>query len=445
MNLVNSFFKWKVFRCSMPCNGNGKKILDGRPIQLNLAASRLCDTYGNFLIVVSIMKILLLFNFYPKNILKVIKKKIMELTKDRYTTSGKIIAKHEIRTHPSSLIFLMKNACNARCIMCGLSYANNKHTYEITLEKYKRMLNNLEMDKVAQITFSGGGEPLLCKDIIEIIGYTKEKYPEVELYLFTNGIALSEKFAQEFIKQNFCKIVISINASTAETYHKITRVDSFDRVVSNISNLVLLRNNSQASTQIQLSFVASILNIDDLPGLITIASNLGADEVSMQYCRFYSRKFNLNSYKFDNTIDKKYSLFFHRNHSDDVLKEAIRLAQLKERKFIHEPLFSDPPRPKQQCTWPWTTILIGPQGEIYPCGGGEVMFYKLVRDHKLYFGNILNEHLSEFWNNDDFRRLRQSCDYRSKNKYIIQCWSCNHTMYWEGPNSEMSHFINIDI
>jgi len=383
-------------------------------------------------------------NFYLKKLLRAIKKKMMEIIKDQYTVSGKIIAKHGFRNHPSSLIFLMKNTCNAKCIMCGLSYANSKNIFEIALENYKRMLNNLVMDKVTEITFSGGGDPLLCKDLIKIMGYTKEIYPKVKLYLYTNGIALSEKFAQEFIKHNFCKIIISINASTAETYHKVTGVNSFNRVVSNITKLVVLRNKSPANTRIQLSFVASLLNIHDLSGLITLGSDLGIDEISMEYCRFYSQKISLNSDDFDDIIDKKYSLFFHRDHSDEIVKEAGRLARLKKIDFCYESLFSDPEQPKQRCVWPWTTILIGPQGEIYPCGGGEVMFYKSVRDCKLYFGNVLREHISKFWNNKDYRRLRHSCNYRNKNKSIPQCWNCNHTLDWEGVNSERSHFINID-
>jgi len=381
---------------------------------------------------------------YSKNLLKIIKNEIIELIE--YGCSiGKRISKHKLRNHPCSLIFLMTNTCNSRCIMCGLSYANNKNPYEITLENYKKMLNNLEMGKVTEITFSGGGEPLLCKDLIKIMRYTKKRYPEIKLCLYTNGIALSEKFAQEFIKQKFCEIVISINASTAETHQKIMRVGAFDRVVSNIRNLVLLRNKSRANTQIQLSFVALLLNIDDLPGLITLGSDLGVDKVSMQYARFYSRKFKLDSNKCDNILDKKYSLFFHRSQSDEVLKETIRLAQLKKIKFLHEPLFSGYKFSKKSYDWPWMTILIGPQGEIYPCGGGEVMFYKSVRDHNLYFGNLLKEHIFHFWNNEDFKKVRESCDYRNKNKSIPQCWSCNHTICWEGPNSERSHFIDIDI
>jgi radical SAM protein with 4Fe4S-binding SPASM domain len=352
---------------------------------------------------------------------------------------------HEKRNHPCSLIFLMKNLCNARCVMCGLSYANNENVAEISLKDYQTMLNNLDIDKVKEITFSGGGDPLLCKDLLNIVDYTNQTYPYIKLFTYTNGIALTEEFSKEFIKHNFCQIVISINASTAETQRKIMQVDVFEKVVANIRQLVDIRNRYGAKTKIQFSFVASMLNIDDLPGLITLGAEMGVDEISMQYCRFYSKKFKVNSNDSTKTIDKEYSLFFHQTHSDEKVKQAVSIAKARKIKFRHEPLFSNTKLPKQRCTWPWTTILIGPQGEIYPCGGGEVIFYKALRDHRFYFGNILKEHISKFWNNEDYKRLRQSCDYRNRNKSIPQCWNCNHTLDWEGVNSERSYFIDTDI
>jgi len=355
--------------------------------------------------------------------------------------------KHKPRhqPHPCSLIFLMNPGCNAKCIMRGLNYASTKCVPEITLETYKKMLMNLDMQYVNNITFSGGGEPLLCKELIDIIQYTKELYPHVNLYLFTNGIALSKRLAFKLIQQNLCKITISINASKSETYFKVMRVNLFNKVVNNIKNFISIRNNNQKfNTKVCLSFVASLLNIKDLPYLILLAKNLGVDEVTMQYCRFYSKKYNLTSNESDNIIDKKYSLFFHKTYSDKILKKAIDLAKLKKIKFYHEPLFKDKNFKKQECTWPYHTILIGSSGEIYPCGGGEVMFYESVKNHTLYFGNLISEHISKFWNNKDFRRIRKSCYFLNSNKSISQCFNCNHTMDWEGPNSLNSHFINID-
>ncbi|HDY75873.1 MAG TPA: glycosyltransferase, partial [Candidatus Marinimicrobia bacterium] len=254
--------------------------------------------------------------FYPLSICTFIKDKIACLIK-RPEQGQKALSKHIKRDHPDSLIFLMKNTCNARCVMCGLSYADNKDMAEISLSDYRTMLDNLVMHKAKEIIFSGGGDPLLCKDLISIIGYTSQSYPKINLFLYTNGIALNEDISRELIENQFSRIVLSINASTAEVHRKIMRVSSFNKVVENTSKLIELRNNARAKTRIQLSFIASRLNIEDLPGLVNLGADLGADEVSMQYCRFYSKKMRVNSIECNDAMDKTHSLFFHQEHSDE--------------------------------------------------------------------------------------------------------------------------------
>jgi len=348
-------------------------------------------------------------------------------------------------SHPASIVFLMKNSCNSKCVMCGLNYAGCDKKEEISLDNYKQLLSNLKMNKVKDITFSGGGEPLLCKDFTKILCYTNETYPKIELNLFTNGIALEKKIALELIKKNTKKIVVSINAATDKTHKMVTCTNSFNKVIDNIQNLIMLRNKLNKNTEVELSFVASALNIADLPILVKLASELQADGVNTQYCRFYSHKLDLNSAKPNSVFDKRHSLLFCKGYSDKVMEEALFMAKLKKIKFRYEPLFGNKNHLKRKCHWPLTTILIGPGGEIYPCGGGEVMFFKAVKEKKLYFGNLLKEQITEFWNNKDFKRIRQSSDFLNKNKTIRQCWNCNHTMSWEGPNNEKSHFIDVEL
>ncbi len=345
--------------------------------------------------------------------------------------------------HPYNLIFLLKNTCNANCIMCGLRYGNNRAVSEISLEDYRKMLRHLKMNKVRQITFSGGGEPLLCRDFMNIISYTRRNYHHAEMHLFTNGISLTENFARELIRHRFQKIVISLNAATEETYVKVMRKNAFNKVISNIKKLVSIRNREGADTLVQISFVASLWNIDDLPPLISLGAELGVDMISMQYCRFYSSKLSLDSNDADISMDPELSLFFHQNYSDRILKDAALLAVRNNISFSHEPLFGSSDETRGRCSYPWTTILIGPEGEVFPCGGGEVVFYSQVKDRIYDFGNLLNEQISGFWNNKDYRKLRRSCEMSSPECDIPRCHNCNHTLLLKGSTCQDGHFIHI--
>ena len=350
--------------------------------------------------------------------------------------------------HPGHIIFLMKNHCNANCIMCGLQYRDSAKRGEITLEDAKRIFGNLNMNRIRTITFSGGGDPLLARDLIRIIAYTRKEYPGVALAMFTNGIALSNEYAERIAEAEFSEVVISINASTSPVHKTITGVDCFERVVENTRNLVRIRNASGAKTRVRLSFVALRQNIDDLPNLIALASELGVDEVSAQYCRFYSHRFVPGTADGNRKVNDEDSLFYHKEYSDKIFSATIEEAKALKVKFTCEPLFGEAGgrrKCRSDCLYPWTTILVGPEGEVYPCGGGEVMFYKAVLTGRRYFGNLLKEKISDFWNNRDYQSLRRSCVRKNLGGETGQCGNCNHTIVFKGPNDRNSHFINIDV
>ena len=111
--------------------------------------------------------------------------------------------------------------------------------------------------------------------------------------------------------------------------------------------------------------------------------------------------------------------------------------------FRYETLFKEEQR-KEKCTWPWRALLIGPNGNIYPCGGSEVIFNRPISTGKLYFGNLLTQRIEEFWNNSCYEKLRQSSNFTEENKSIARCSNCNSSISWLGPKDPRSHFIEID-
>lgn len=345
--------------------------------------------------------------------------------------------------YPRSLVFLMQDKCNARCVMCGLAYAQNERPSEITLERYIKIINNAEPNNIKEITFSGGGEPLLNKDFESIVTYTRERLPHVKLFIFTNAIKLDQAKARLLIENRFKRIVISINATSPQSYHQIMGVDMLDRVVQNVGSLMRLKKEHCSNTVVRFSFVAWRQNIEELPRLIETASKIGINEVVMQYCRFYSKRYKVGSDDSIKALDKESSLYFFQELSDGIIKKCGSLAKRLNIDFYHHPLFGERIVEKK-CDWPWRALLIGPDGEVFPCGGGEVLFNRAVSTGRLYFGNLLKQNIVDFWNNRDYRKLRKSCSYKKKNKIIQRCYNCNSSILWLGANDPRSHFINID-
>jgi len=92
------------------------------------------------------------------------------------------------------------------------------------------------------IMYAGEGEPLLHKDIGEIINYTKKV--GIDVAITTNGVLLKENLIESTI-ENITWIKVSINGATKETYAKIHRTnpDNFDRVIKNMSYAVKIRSD----------------------------------------------------------------------------------------------------------------------------------------------------------------------------------------------------------
>ena len=107
--------------------------------------------------------------------------------------------------------------------------------------------------------------------------------------------------------------------------------------------------------------------------------------------------------------------------------------------MTHEPLFRDH-APACKCTWPMTQVMVGFDGEIYPCGGSEVHFRENVEKGIYDFGNALQAPVDAFWNSEIYRHLRISS--RQESTCLIQeCKCCANTI---SPNDIRSHIMQWD-
>ena len=73
---------------------------------------------------------------------------------------------------PFHMVWLATNACNARCVHCS-SDALRCRPAELTTEEARKMLSDLREMGVLDLAVSGG-EPLLRKDLFELIAYATQ-------------------------------------------------------------------------------------------------------------------------------------------------------------------------------------------------------------------------------------------------------------------------------
>ncbi|MDP3027962.1 MAG: glycosyltransferase [Deltaproteobacteria bacterium] len=341
---------------------------------------------------------------------------------------------------PIQAHFLMIDKCNAKCIMCGGNYFNSERKRLITLEKFKRMAANLKLERFQKIVLAGAGDPLLNPSLIPIIQYINDRYSSVGISITTNGIALTEEKSKAFLRCKISDLNISINAASRRVYKRIMQVDCFDRVCENARRFVARKKANGPGPLLQFSAAINRLNIEDLPALVELGREIGIDALNIFYTRFYPERIrHLNVDREEDRLNNQDSLFYHQELSDQMVEKAKSLAEKYGIRFFHEPLFKEYAGP-QPCVWPETQLMVGFDGEIYPCGGAEVHFKEKVEGGVYCFGNALTHSIEEFWNGEMYRALRISS--KAENDCpIAECKVCaNRTT----PNDEKSHIMHWD-
>jgi MoaA/NifB/PqqE/SkfB family radical SAM enzyme len=343
---------------------------------------------------------------------------------------------------PSEAFFLMNNRCNARCTMCMVAdYLNDKLTKEITLDKFKIIAQNLHLEKLKAVILSGG-EPLLSRDVLDIISFINQCYPHVMVNITTNAIALAPEKAKQLVKMDVNLLSISVNAGTKETYKRVMQVDCFERVIENIKHYQALCLKAKKQPSIWLSFVAHRKNIEDLINFVELGNSLGLKLLTTTYCRFYPTSQRLKlAVNEENFLDDTDSLFFHQELSDRYFREAEGLSHRLGIEFRREPLFSED-FPRGKCKFPFSSILVGIDGEVFPCCGGEVIFKEKVSRGDYHFGNLLEERLEDFWNNGCYRAVRYSV-LNPENPPVPECSVCVQALMWNG-HIQKSHILEWD-
>ena len=127
-----------------------------------------------------------------------------------------------------------------------------------------------------------GGEPLLRKDLFELLGLMQQK--RLEVHLITNGMLLSPQILTS-LKQLEVRVVISIDGATAVTYESIRGGASFEKVVEQA------RNCAQGGLLEAIDFTILKRNYTEIPAIFRLAASVGVPKITLiglKPCQDYS-------------------------------------------------------------------------------------------------------------------------------------------------------------
>lgn len=195
--------------------------------------------------------------------------------KNRTSKRFRVVAHYPKNSmYPVNIEIFPTNICNLRCDFCSYKEEDKCFIPEKILEQ---LVEEIIHSPIKSVTFSGGGEPLLYKNIHKIIDKLSTTK---DVGIITNGTILTNNILKVLPK---CKwIRISINQPTTEMYKQLTMnpAGTFEKIQENIRKIVNAVRNSQTIVSIAIIVTNDLeQNLDFYYKAIDLCSDLKVHQI----------------------------------------------------------------------------------------------------------------------------------------------------------------------
>jgi len=126
--------------------------------------------------------------------------------------------------------------CNLNCFYCHKEGEEEKTTKEMTPDEIKKIIEIAAKLGIKRVKITGG-EPLIRKDVTEIVEKISNIKGIKDLSLTTNGVLLAE-YAEKLRKAGLKRANISLDTLDPQKYQKITRRNYHKQVIEGIIKAV---------------------------------------------------------------------------------------------------------------------------------------------------------------------------------------------------------------
>ncbi len=173
-------------------------------------------------------------------------------------------------TQPPRLIAWEFTAgCNLSCVHCRGSSTSDISPDELTTDEAKHFVDEI-VEMGNPILILSGGEPLVRKDVYEIARYGTDS--GLRVVLATNGTLLTPDVAVKLKDAGIQRISVSIDGATAKTHDDFRGVPgAFDGAMRGIEAI------KQAGIGFQINTTITKRNIDEIPKILELATEIGAE------------------------------------------------------------------------------------------------------------------------------------------------------------------------
>lgn len=280
---------------------------------------------------------------------------------------------------PNTVIWEVTNRCNLRCKHCYVEASENGK--ELNTEDAKKVIDQLSEAGVFMLSFTGG-EPLVRKDIFELISYANE----TGLYtnLATNATLIDEKTAKR-LKGTVSYVQVSIDGPE-DVHDSIRGTGNFKKMMKGVQNL------KKYDIPIGFTFVLMRENSKYLYETAEIAKDLGGSELRVFRLLNEGRGKDLNG-----ITPGEYREIMEKVSSWDhgikiTIDEAFKFLTFRETKRKRE----------IGCNAGKSICGIKPEGHVLPC--------PMLNFREFYCGKLPEENFETLWKNSAILNMIRNID-----------------------------------
>jgi radical SAM protein with 4Fe4S-binding SPASM domain len=289
------------------------------------------------------------------------------------------------------------------------------------------------------VNFAALAEPWMSPVIEDAIDYARAAGVPF-LQMISNSLLLTERRARKLIDVQFDRVNVSTDAATQETYTRV-RGSNFAKVTENIARLRDLKIAlGSTKPQIKFNFVMLRTNLHEMPQMVDLAHELGAEIIDFRLPFVLDRQGIEADMPHNDPalMDEMILKTRERMHTLGMTIEQLpeTNAERAARGYETPALEANPgPRPDStsHCDAPWGFLVIWPTGMVHPCCSPYMLGGKPM-------GNLQTTSFAQILTGPSYARLRGEL---MRGELSEDCAKCKATDFLNAYELDPTYYVDV--
>jgi|GEM_PF-3806767 len=189
------------------------------------------------------------------------------------------IIREIFRPEPEVLYLEPYFGCNFRCFCCVHGSELQSQPAELNPSVFEKLKPIIA--KVRHVHFTGLGEPLLNRHLLDYLGYLREQGKSY--YIITNGSLINEALI-DLMTTSRSELSVSLDAGNRQTYEYVRHRRYWPGIMAALKRIAKVRADRKTRFPlVYLTFHINAMNLLSLVQLPELCSELGVDAVKLSW------------------------------------------------------------------------------------------------------------------------------------------------------------------